>query len=241
MVAGRPRGYKGGMRRRLVLALLVTMAACGDSEGASEGSSGSGEATGASASTTATSGASTAATATATTDAGTGTGEAESDGEADVWKTPACFLVSDSKWIAAWIAQEDEVLARVNDARMKGTTCGAAGAFAPVAPLTMQDHLRCAARVHSKDMSERGYLEHVNPDGEGPGARIDETGYAYQSAGENIAGGPPTAAEVVAGWLASDEHCAILMSPNWQTSGVGFYEGEGPFTYYWTQTFAQPK
>ena len=98
--------------------------------------------------------------------------------------------------------------------------------------------LRCAARIHSRDMNDRMFFDHVNPDADGPGDRINKAGYSYSIFGENIAKGAPDPAAVVAGWLASDDHCAILMSPQFTETGLGFYEGEAGL--YWTQTFAKP-
>lgn len=158
-----------------------------------------------------------------------------------VWDTPYCYMVADGKWISGWISFEDEVLALVNAARAKGGDCGSQGAFAPTDPLTTEPRLRCAARKHSQDMAERNYFDHVNPEGESPYDRMAKAGYtSYQAAGENIAAGSMTPAEVVQGWLDSDGHCANMLSPNFTQLGVGFYEGAGDYTYYWTQDFATP-
>ncbi len=115
------------------------------------------------------------------------------------------------------------------------------GVFAPTGPLTMNASLRCAARKHSKDMNDRNFFDHVNPDGEDPFERIAKAGYgSFSQQGENIAGGTDSPEATVAGWLASDGHCGNLMSPNYTEIGVGAYEGLGDWTYYWTQTFAKP-
>jgi uncharacterized protein YkwD len=149
---------------------------------------------------------------------------------------PYCDPVSD--WDAEWTAFENEVLNLVNDARSRGHNCDSEGNFGPTTALTMAPGLRCAARVHSMDMSARGYFDHTNPDGEKPWDRFDHAGYDWSSAGENIAAGSGTAARVMEGWLDSDGHCANLMSPDFTEIGVGYFPTDGP---YWTQTFARPR
>src|SRR5262245_32662523 len=54
-------------------------------------------------------------------------------------------------WNAGWVTFEDQVLTLVNQKRAAGATCGGV-AKPPVAALTFDDRLRCAARKHSKDM-----------------------------------------------------------------------------------------
>jgi uncharacterized protein YkwD len=174
------------------------------------------------------------------TAAPTDTGDDTTGGAADdpAWMTPYCYTVADTKWLAAWIEREQEVLAQINAARAKGADCGSEGSFGPAPALTMDVRLHCAARKHSQDMAERGYFDHTNPDGEDPFDRIDEAGYTgWGAAGENIAAGSDDPALTVQGWLDSDGHCANLMSTQYKHTGVGFYEGTGNLTYYWTQTF----
>ncbi|MCB9570331.1 MAG: CAP domain-containing protein [Myxococcales bacterium] len=218
----------------LALALAASPLACGDDDG------------GGSATTTGTASASAGSTA-ATSGAGS-TGESEGSsagstggGDEDVWMTAYCYLASPMKWLDPWESREAEVVDLVNQARAQGVTCGAFGAMPPVGPLTVNPRLTCAARVHSQDMSERAFLGHINPDGEGPDDRIAKTGYEFVQVGENVAGGPDNAADAVAGWLASDEHCANLMNGVYKETGVGFYEGAGLYTFTWTQTFGLPK
>jgi uncharacterized protein YkwD len=229
------------MSRRGSLALAAILSlwtgGCGDDGEASdsEGTSESASATDSAAASTTTDGDPSTGSDSETTGAGTTGGESD-----PVWMTPYCYPVSATKWLDPWEAEEADVVALVNEVRATGTSCGSNGDFAPAGPLKVSPHLTCAARAHSQDMSERGFFGHVNPDGEGPSDRIDETGYAWTAVGENIAGGPMTAADAVDGWLASDDHCANLMNPTYTEIGVGLYEGAGQFTFYWTQTFGTP-
>jgi uncharacterized protein YkwD len=142
-----------------------------------------------------------------------------------------------ANWDPEWIAFEDEVLQLVNENRAMGWNCDAQGQFGPTEPLTNQPNLRCSARLHSQDMSERDYFAHDNPDGDGPSERMDAAEYSGGTWGENIAMGQRTPAEVVAGWMESDGHCANIMRPEFTEIGVGFFQGEGRSALYWTQNF----
>lgn len=173
-------------------------------------------------------------------DAGTDAGVAEVDaGPMDAGR-PAdplvpdiayCSQVQASSWMPSWTTAEDEVLRLVNEARARGANCGSEGSFSPTGPLTMQPQLRCAARVHSRDMVERDFFSHSDPDGNGPGHRVDQSGYRWRTWGENIAGSYPTPEAAVNAWLDSDGHCANMLNPSFEHIGVGHF-GQG-----WTQVF----
>lgn len=142
-------------------------------------------------------------------------------------------------WDPAHAALEEEILALVNQHRASGADCGSKGSFGPAQPLVMDPALRCAARVHSKDMADRQFFDHTNPSGESPWDRFEKAGYSYSRAGENIAGGSSTAAGTMSQWMNSDGHCANIMNPNFEEIGVGYYPG-GPYGHLWTQTFGTP-
>jgi uncharacterized protein YkwD len=140
-------------------------------------------------------------------------------------------------WDPAWKQLEEDILAAVNQVRAQGANCGAQGDFGPAGPLTMDPALRCAARMHSKDMNDRDFFDHTNPDGEPPWDRMGKAGYGnYSNAGENIAGGSPDAAGTMDQWMNSDGHCANIMNPDFEHIGVGYYPG-GQWGHLWTQVF----
>ncbi len=143
-------------------------------------------------------------------------------------------------WDGQWLSLEDQILAIVNEVRAEGADCGSEGTFGPAGPMTMAPALRCAARVHSKDMADRGFFDHTNPSGESPWDRMGRAGYAYMTAGENIAAGNPTAAATMEQWMNSDGHCSNIMSPGFTEIGVGYYPG-GQYGHLWTQVFATPQ
>jgi uncharacterized protein YkwD len=149
------------------------------------------------------------------------------------------YCVDVAMWPLEQKILEEEVLPLVNQHRAQGADCRTAGIFAPALPLTMNPNLRCAARKHSKDMVERIFFDHINPDGAGVGERFLSAEYIYRIFGENIAVGNATAAATVDQWMSSDRHCANMMNPDFTDIGVGYFPG-GAFSYYWTQVFGTP-
>lgn len=140
-------------------------------------------------------------------------------------------------WDPAWKKLEEDVLAIVNEKRAQGADCHSEGMFGPAGPLAMNPALRCAARMHSKDMVDRNFFSHTNPDGELPWDRMKKAGYGpYTNAGENIAAGSATAAGTMDQWMNSDGHCANIMNPDFKEIGVGYYPG-GKYGHVWTQVF----
>ena len=149
------------------------------------------------------------------------------------------YCMNVAAWEPQWTQLEQDILAIVNEVRAQGANCGSQGSFGPAGPLTMQPNLRCAARVHSKDMADRNFFDHTNPSGESPWDRMAQAGYSYSTAGENIAGGNATASATMDQWMNSDGHCANIMNPDFTEIGVGYYPG-GQWGHLWTQAFGSP-
>lgn len=131
------------------------------------------------------------------------------------------------------------VLELVNKARSEGRRCGQES-FAPTAPLAEAPPLTAAALAHASDMAARDAFAHRGSDGSEPRDRVRRAGYAPRLTGENIASGPESAEEVVAGWLASPGHCANIMDARFRHTGVGFAAGRRDGRLYWVQTFGAP-
>lgn len=148
-----------------------------------------------------------------------------------------CDSVAD--WDPAWGALEEQILVIVNEHRAAGADCRSGGMFAPTTPLTMNRSLRCSARKHSQDMAARDFFDHTNPSGEDPFVRMQQAGYDYSAAGENIAAGSPDAAGTMMQWMNSDGHCTNIMNPGFVDIGVGYSTG-GQFGTLWTQNFGAP-
>jgi uncharacterized protein YkwD len=134
-----------------------------------------------------------------------------------------------------------EALKLANQARSRGRRCGGEQ-YPAVPPLKLESRLTKAALAHAKDMARHSMLEHEGTDGSSPAVRISRTGYTWRTIGENIASGPITAEEVMAGWLASPDHCANLMSPRFTEMGLAYVvDPNSRSGVYWAQEFATPK
>jgi uncharacterized protein YkwD len=122
---------------------------------------------------------------------------------------------------------ENDVLNQTNAARV-ANKC---------APLQMEPHLLSAARLHSADMAENGYFDHIGLDHLGPDARMKAAGYDI-SAGwaENIAEGYPTADAVMSAWLSSAGHRGNILNCGLKSIGIGIARAANG-QLYWTQDF----
>jgi uncharacterized protein YkwD len=138
---------------------------------------------------------------------------------------------------SAWAQQ---VTTLVNRAREQGRRCGSDW-YPSAAPLTHSASLTRAADHHARDMARSGYFEHIAPDGSAPKQRVIRAGYRPRLTGENIAFGPESAAEVVAGWLASPGHCANIMDARFRDSGVAVAQGRTRRHLYWVQVFGHSR
>lgn len=101
--------------------------------------------------------------------------------------------------------------------------------------LSIDASLTAAARAHSQDMSQQNYFSHTSLDGRGPGQRITDAGYSWNTYGENIAAGFSTPEAVMNAWMNSSGHRANILGANFCDLGVG-HEAAGN---YWTQDFGR--
>lgn len=92
--------------------------------------------------------------------------------------------------------------------------------------------LSAFAQAYAKDMSERGYFGHDMPEGISFEERIKASAYfatlsacsgcrVKLSAGENVASGQTTPEAVVKDWIASPEHHANMIDPDFSKIGIG--------------------
>ena len=90
------------------------------------------------------------------------------------------------------------------------------------------------ARAHSADMRDRGYFDHVDPEGLDPFDRAEQAGLTALA--ENIAVGQPDPAAVMADWMNSPGHRANILDCSLTHLGVGVAQGDGG--PWWTQLFS---
>lgn len=98
--------------------------------------------------------------------------------------------------------------------------------------LRVDDRINTAAQRHSVDMANRSTMSHIGRDGSRFTDRLQATGYPRPGA-ENVAFGQPTAASVVAAWMASSGHRRNILNCAYTAIGVGY----DPRGNYWTQNF----
>ncbi len=126
-------------------------------------------------------------------------------------------------WLAvapleALAGPEAELLERVNAVRTQHK----------LIELAPSQELARVARAHAEDMARRGYLSHVNPEGEDPLQRAQGAGVSgFRLFAENI--GATTVSgdrvrTIVEEWMRSRDHRENLLNPAFNTSGVGVVE-----------------
>lgn len=126
-------------------------------------------------------------------------------------------------------SQEDEVIRLVNVQRAK----------AGLQQLKKNWELCRVARYKSADMANKGYFAHTSPTYGTPFQMMENFGLRFSSAGENIAYGQRTPAEVMNDWMNSPGHRSNIMSGSYTEIGVGLAKNKNGVCY-WTQQFMKP-
>jgi uncharacterized protein YkwD len=152
--------------------------------------------------------------------------------------TPAPPAVAGTRATCNLANFASELLTIVNQHRAAGASCGTRGVFPAAPALAWNDQLTQASLVHSDDMVAVNFFSHTGSNNSSAGDRATAAGYIWRTWGENIAAGQPTVAVVMAGWMASDGHCANVMNANMRDIGVACVAGGAGNTYrtYWTMT-----
>jgi len=103
--------------------------------------------------------------------------------------------------------------------------------------------LDAAAAAKANDMFLSQYFEHISPLGVGPGELVQNYGYDYIVAGENlILGNFLSEKEVVDDWMASPGHRANILNNRYTEIGVAVIKGtyEGETVWIGVQEFGLP-
>jgi len=132
----------------------------------------------------------------------------------------------------------DQILKPINEARMKGMTCGSEY-FAPAKPLRWNKKLARASLDHSMDMAKNGFMNHKGSDGSSTDSRLALAGYSWLAYGENIGQGYRNAGEAVNAWLKSDTHCRNIMNPDFEEAGAAAAKNKN-LRVYWTLVLGTP-
>ncbi|MGG3925978.1 CAP domain-containing protein [Metabacillus fastidiosus] len=102
-------------------------------------------------------------------------------------------------------------------------------------PLTHRADLKNVAEKKAQDMINSNYFSHTSPNYGSPFDMMKTFGISYQSAGENIAKGQKSPQEVMNAWMNSSGHRANILKPEYDSIGVGFYNGA------WVQMFIKSR
>lgn len=103
---------------------------------------------------------------------------------------------------------------------------------AGVKPLKFNNDMYKAAMVRAKECDES--FAHDRPNGTSCFTALKEAGVKYFSAGENIAMGYRTPADVMKGWMNSEGHRNNILNPDFTDFACGVYKSG-----YWSQFFCK--
>lgn len=121
---------------------------------------------------------------------------------------------------------EQQMLVLVNGERAK----------VGVKPLSSDAKIVAVARAHSKDMFERHYFSHIDPDGNDPLHRMLAGGVSFSIVGENIAYAPDLSS-AHQGLMNSEGHRKNILDPEFHRIGIGIIDA-GVYGKMFTQNFA---
>jgi hypothetical protein len=112
-----------------------------------------------------------------------------------------------------------------------------------LSPLSENQKLIQSAYLKAKDILEKDYFSHWNPEGLSPWYWFKVSGYNYQFAGENLAIGFLESSEVHKAWMNSPTHRQNILNPNYTEVGIAVLKGEfnGNEVYVVVQHFGKPK
>ena len=102
--------------------------------------------------------------------------------------------------------------------------------------LTLNTQLSNVATLKSQDMINKNYFSHTSPTYGSPFDMMKQFNISYRTAGENIAMGQKTPAEVVNAWMNSQGHRENILNANFTEIGIGVAKSSNG-TLYWTQMF----
>lgn len=109
-------------------------------------------------------------------------------------------------------------------------------------PLEPDPLLTAAAERKAADMAVRGYFSHQTPEGATPWVWLEQSGYRYLSAGENLALNFDQSGAVTRAWMDSPAHRANILRPEFADIGIGVAKGEfeGGEAVFVVQFFGTP-
>ncbi|EGZ19733.1 hypothetical protein PHYSODRAFT_327924 [Phytophthora sojae] len=108
-----------------------------------------------------------------------------------------------------------------------------------LSPLCLNTKLMAAAMRHSKDMAAYNFMSHTGSDGSTMSSRIDDAGYMWTRAAENVAAGQTTISSVMTSWMNSAGHRANILGDYTMFGTAYAYNSGSRYRHYWTQDFGK--
>lgn len=130
------------------------------------------------------------------------------------------------------VLMQKQILAKINEQRTENNEKS----------LNENSLLDQAAKNKLNDMFNKNYWDHTSPTGEKAWVFIDQTGYSYTSAGENLAKGFNSAENTVNAWMDSPSHKKNILDSQFTETGVAVGTGKinGKETTLAVQLFGAP-
>jgi uncharacterized protein YkwD len=91
-------------------------------------------------------------------------------------------------------------------------------------PLERRPELDAVARAHSRDMANRHFFDHTNPEGEVAPDRLIRAqvrGFSLAAEKLGITDRPDPNGEILNGWIQSEVHRRNLFAPPFNATGIG--------------------
>jgi|GEM_PF-678587 len=110
------------------------------------------------------------------------------------------------------------------------------------ADFALAERLQNSAQAKSADMARNEYFSHTGSDGRGLRYWLEQAGYNFRFAGENLAVGFADAQSVVNAWVKSPLHYQNIIDSDFSETGLGLESGEyaGKESVFITQHFGSP-
>ncbi len=99
-----------------------------------------------------------------------------------------------------------------------------------------------AAQEKAQDMAQKGYFNHISPEGITPWYWIQKVGYQYSYAGENLAINFSDSKDIVDAWMNSSSHRSNILNGHFTEIGIGIAKGiyQNRETVFIVQMFGRP-
>jgi Cysteine-rich secretory protein family len=109
--------------------------------------------------------------------------------------------------------------------------------------LTESPLLDAAAQEKANDMVANNYFAHTSPSGISPWYWFTNVGYSFEDAGENLAVNFADSLDVTNAWLASPDHRANILDPQFTQIGMATAQGtyDGSPAIYVVELFGTPE